>query len=58
MLDRNDDEERAKLKRLNEELSVSLKRCRALLKDCRSRLAANSNELHSQADEDDESQSA
>jgi hypothetical protein len=35
----------ANLERMNAELSVSLGRCRALLRECNSKLAANSNEL-------------
>jgi hypothetical protein len=42
--DRGDSEEVARLERLNEELSESLKRCRTLLHDYEVRVTANSNE--------------
>lgn len=48
-----DREEAAHLDRMNAELERSLKRCRRLLFDCRSQLAANSN-LPELLDEDDE----
>jgi len=41
------------LQQVNAELTQSLKRCRALLDDCRSKLAANSNEPEL-AEEDEE----
>jgi hypothetical protein len=41
---KNDNQEIAKLRELNEELSESLERCHALLEDCRSKLGANSND--------------
>lgn len=45
MSDKDDNEDDvARLERLNEELSNSLKRCRSLLHDYEARLAANSNE--------------
>ena len=40
----------ARLERLNEELSKSLKRCRSLLHDYEARLAANSNEARTRDD--------
>ena len=43
----DDIQEIAYLERLNEELTRSLARCRALVKDCRAKLAANSNEPES-----------
>ena len=33
------------LDRINAELSASLKNCRAILRDCQQKLAANSNDL-------------
>lgn len=42
MSDQN--EEVARLEEVNRELRASLKRCRTILRDCRERLAANSNE--------------
>lgn len=42
MSDRN--EEVARLEELNSELKSSLARCRRILRDCRERLAANSND--------------
>jgi hypothetical protein len=44
MSDQQDNQEVAHLKRVNADLTASLKRCRVLLDDCRSKLAANSNE--------------
>jgi hypothetical protein len=38
-----DENEIARLKELNSELENSIKRCRAILNDCRKRLAANTN---------------
>ena len=46
-----DDEEVARLERLNYELKTSLRRCRDLLHDYEARLAANSNEPGAPADE-------
>jgi hypothetical protein len=49
----DDENEVARLKELNSELESSIKRCRAILNDCRKRLAANTNELESpERDED------
>jgi hypothetical protein len=42
--DKDENEDVARLKRLNDELSKSLKRCRTLLHDYELRLTANSNE--------------
>ena len=53
MADSND-KEVARLERLNEELKQSLRRCRDLLHDYEVRLAANSNELGSLGDEQNE----
>ena len=44
MFDQPDSQEMAHLKKVNSELTASLKRCRVLLDDCRSKLAANSND--------------
>ena len=44
MSDQQDSEETAQLRRVNADLTRSLKRCRVLLDDCRAKLAANSNE--------------
>ena len=44
MSDQQDSEETAQLRRVNVDLTRSLKRCRVLLDDCRAKLAANSNE--------------
>ena len=43
-MDAQDRTEIATLERMNADLTASLGRCRALLKDCRSKLAANINE--------------
>ena len=53
MSDQKDNQEIAHLEQVNAELTRSLKRCRVLLDDCRSKLAANSNERET-ADNDDE----
>ena len=58
MSDQQDNQELAHLTRVNAELTASLKRCRVLLDDCRSRLAANSNEPEvSDNDDQEESES-
>ena len=59
MSDKQDKDERAELTRVNEQLKESLARCRFMLADARSKLAANSNEQDSAAeqDEDDEKKS-
>ena len=44
MSDQQDNSEIARLKQVNAELTRGLDRCRALVDDCRSKLAANSNE--------------
>jgi hypothetical protein len=43
--DNSDNKEVARLERVNAELAESLKRCRALLLDCKVKLAANSNDV-------------
>jgi hypothetical protein len=55
--DQIDKKEIAELRELNQELTESLRRCRAILHDCRDRLAANSNEEDQRKDENDQSQS-
>lgn len=53
MSDHDDNQEVARLERLNEELSDSLRRCRMLLRDYGARIAANSNEVEiSRGDEE------
>jgi hypothetical protein len=47
MSDQSDNQEANQLSRVNAELTQSLKRCRLLLNECRSKLAANSNEPES-----------
>jgi hypothetical protein len=47
--DRNED--LAELRRMNARLDESLKRCRALLSECKSKLAANANEPDLPSDE-------
>jgi hypothetical protein len=42
--DQQDSQEPVHLNQLNAELTRSLKRCHALVDDCRAKLAANSNE--------------
>jgi hypothetical protein len=51
--DQKDNEEISQLRRLNADLTRSLRRCRVLLDDCRAKLAANSNEP-TDFDNDDE----
>jgi hypothetical protein len=41
------------LARINAELKESLKNCRAILRDCQERLAANANDADSAADQHD-----
>ena len=45
MPDKDKNEEVARLEQLSEELSGSLKRCRAMLHDYEAKLAANSNKV-------------
>jgi hypothetical protein len=52
MSDQHDNQDTAHLNRVSGELSASLKRCRLLLDDCRSKLAANSNELEASENDD------
>ena len=52
MSDQQDKQEMANLQRINAELTQSLERCRFLLADCRSKLAANSNEELIEDDEE------
>jgi hypothetical protein len=47
-----DESEIARLKELNSELEISIKRCRAILNDCRRRLAANTNAPESSEEDD------
>ena len=55
--DKNERGELARLERLNEDLSESLRRCRKLLHDIESRIAANSNE-EAAIDDDEQSREA
>ena len=52
--DRQDQDERAELQRVNEQLKESLARCRFMLSEARSKLAANSNEHEGEAERGDE----
>lgn len=54
MADQPDNQELAHLRKVNSELTASLKRCRVLLDDCRSKLAANSNEPETYDNDDQE----
>ena len=45
MSEQSDSREIDQLDRINAELSASLKSCRAILRDCQQKLAANSNEV-------------
>jgi hypothetical protein len=53
--DKNEGEEVARLERLNDDLTRSLRRCRDLLHDYEIRLTANSNEAASPATDEAES---
>ena len=53
MSDQQDTEDIAHLETVNANLTRSLKRCRVLLDDCRSKLAANANEPEQAQPEDD-----
>ena len=58
MSDKQDKDERAELTRVNEQLKESLARCRFMLADARSKLAANANDQHApKAEEDGEEKS-
>jgi hypothetical protein len=54
MSDQQDNEEVVRLMEVNADLTASLKRCRFLLDDCRSKLAANTNESEVVANDDKE----
>jgi hypothetical protein len=59
--DQQDNEEIVHLKQVNVELTRSLRRCRELVVDCRTKLAANSNEpfmFDNDDEKDDESDRA
>ena len=45
MSEQSDTQDFDQLERINAELTASLKSCRAILRDCQQKLAANSNEL-------------
>ena len=45
MSEQSDNRDFDQLDRINAELSASLKSCRAILRDCQQKLAANSNDL-------------
>jgi len=55
--DQQDNSEIARLKKVNADLTRSLDRCRALVDECRSKLAANSNEPVPFDDDDEEKES-
>jgi hypothetical protein len=54
MSDQQDNQELAQLTQVNADLTASLKRCRVLLDDCRAKLAANSNEPETGANDDED----
>jgi hypothetical protein len=54
MADYDKTEDVEELRDLNAELTASLDRCRSLLLDCRSKLAANANEPDPDADAESE----
>jgi hypothetical protein len=49
--EQSDRPEFEELERVNAELKASLKNCRAILRDCHDRLAANSNDVQGASDE-------
>jgi hypothetical protein len=53
MINQDDKQELIRLERINEKLSESLEKCRSLLDECRSKLAANGNEPERAEDEKD-----
>ena len=56
MSDREDNHDFAYLDRVNDNLAQSLRRCHALVDDCRDKLAANSNDTEpaDESEHDDE----
>ena len=54
MTDQPNQHDPAYLDRVNEELAQSLRRCHALVDDCRDKLAANANEPDNGSDTEDE----
>lgn len=54
MTDPDDREDIAQLDKLNDQLTASIDRCRFLLDDCRSKLAANSNDKDGAGPADDD----
>jgi hypothetical protein len=54
--DQQDNPEIARLTKVNADLRRSLVRCRALVEECRSKLAANSNEPFMFSNDDEEEQ--
>lgn len=53
MSEQSDRQDFDQLDRINAELTASLKSCRAILRDCQQKLAANSNELTDERDQED-----
>ena len=53
MSEQSDSRDFDQLDRINAELSASLKSCRAILRDCQQKLAANSNEVDAAEDRED-----
>ena len=53
MSEQSDTQDFNQLDRINAELSASLKSCRAILRDCQQKLAANSNELEALPEQED-----
>ena len=54
MIDPKDRQDIAQLDKLNDQLTASIGRCRFLLNDCRSKLAANSNDKQAAGLADDD----
>lgn len=57
MTDEDDKQEIARLEQVNEQLEDSLERCRELLQEYRSKLAANTNTAVDPLDDDQQEQS-
>ena len=53
MAEQSDNRELDQLDRINAELNASLKSCRAIVRDCQEKLAANSNDFNPREERED-----
>ena len=53
MAEQSDNRELDQLDRINAELNASLKSCRAIVRDCQQKLAANSNDFNPREERED-----